>query len=142
MQHNTAGITLSNFIGNAGGNNCVFTFAIVIDQQAGNRQTTINQLRLCELIDKNGETLKSIILKIADDNSLGEDFKKWIETENTFCNTLVDRIVTGYPKDEKIDLPYTDNMLNTSELFHLWVIEGPKDILKEIPFDKTGFHRT
>ena len=94
----------------------------------------------CELIDKNGETLKSIILKIADDNSLGEDFKKWIETENTFCNTLVDRIVTGYPKDEKIDLPYTDNMLNTSELFHLWVIEGPKDILKEIPFDKTGLN--
>ena len=53
MQHNTAGITLSNFISNAGGNNGVFTFAIVIDQQAGNRQTTINQLRLCELIDKN-----------------------------------------------------------------------------------------
>lgn len=52
MQHNTAGITLSNFIGNAGGNNGVFTFAIVIDQQAGNRQTTINQLRLRELIDK------------------------------------------------------------------------------------------
>ncbi len=94
----------------------------------------------CELIDKNGETLKSIILKIADDNSLGEDFKKWIECENTFCNTLVDRIVTGYPKDEKIDLPYTDNMLNTSELFHLWVIEAPKDILKEIPFDKTGLN--
>ena len=94
----------------------------------------------CELIDKNGETLKSIILKIADDNSLGEDFKKWIECENTFCNTLVDRIVTGYPKDEKIDLPYTDNMLNTSELFHLWVIEAPKDILNEIPFDKTGLN--
>ena len=53
MQHYTAGIALSNFIGNAGGNNGVFTFAIVIDQQAGNRQTTINQLRLCELIDKN-----------------------------------------------------------------------------------------
>ena len=91
----------------------------------------------CELIDKNGETLKKIILKIADDNKLGNDFKLWIENKNTFCNTLVDRIVTGYPKDEKIDLPYTDNMLNTSELFHLWVIEGPKDILKEIPFDKT-----
>lgn len=94
----------------------------------------------CELIDKNGETLKNIILKIADDNKLGNDFKLWIENKNTFCNTLVDRIVTGYPRDEKIDLPYTDNMLNTSELFHLWVIEGPKDILKEIPFDKTGLN--
>ncbi|MBR3933360.1 MAG: tagaturonate reductase [Clostridia bacterium] len=94
----------------------------------------------CELIDKNGETLKSIILKIANDNSLGEDFKLWVKNENIFCNTLVDRIVTGYPRDEKIDLEYTDNMLNTSELFHLWVIEGPKDILKEIPFDKTGLN--
>ncbi len=52
MQHNTAGNTLSNFIGNAGGNNGVFTFVIVIDQQAGNRQTTINQLRLSDFIDK------------------------------------------------------------------------------------------
>ena len=94
----------------------------------------------CELIDKNGETLKGIILKIADDNKLGEEFKLWVEKENIFCNTLVDRIVTGYPKDENIDLGYTDNMLNTSELFHLWVIEGPKDILKEIPFDKTGLN--
>ncbi len=94
----------------------------------------------CELIDKNGETLKSIILKLADDFNLGESFKLWVENENIFCNTLVDRIVTGYPRDEKFDLGYTDNMLNTSELFHLWVIEGPNDILKEIPFDKTGLN--
>jgi len=94
----------------------------------------------CELIDKNGETLKSIILKYADLWDLGEKFKKWVEEKNIFCNTLVDRIVTGYPKDEKIELGYEDNMLNTSELFHLWVIEGPKKILKELPFDKTGLN--
>lgn len=91
----------------------------------------------CELIDKNGENLKKCILKYADNWDLGEEFKNWIETENIFCNTLVDRIVTGYPKGEKIDLGYEDNMLNTSELFHLWVIEGPRFILKELPFDKT-----
>lgn len=94
----------------------------------------------CELIDKNGETLKSIILKYADDWNLGEEFKSWVDKKNVFCNTLVDRIVTGYPKDEKIDLGYEDNMLNTSELFHLWVIEGPQEILKELPFDKTGLN--
>lgn len=94
----------------------------------------------CELIDKNGETLREYILKYADDWNLGEEFKTWVKEKNTFCNTLVDRIVTGYPRDEKIDLGYEDNMLNTSELFHLWVIEGPKDILKEIPFDKTGLN--
>ena len=94
----------------------------------------------CELIEKNGATLRSIVLKYADDWNLGDDFKKWIETDNTFCNTLVDRIVTGYPRDEKIDLGYEDNMVNTSELFHLWVIEGSKDILNTIPLDKTGLN--
>ena len=94
----------------------------------------------CELIEKNGETLKKIILQYADLWSLGNDFKKWVNEKNVFCNTLVDRIVTGYPKDEKIDLGYEDNMLNTSELFHLWVIEAPKSLLDEIPFDKTGLN--
>ena len=94
----------------------------------------------CELIDKNGENLKAIILKYADDWALGENFKTWVNNENIFCNTLVDRIVTGYPKDENIDLGYEDNMLNTSEIFHLWVIEGPKSITEELPLDKTGLN--
>ena len=90
----------------------------------------------CELIDKNGLTLKRVILQYADLWNLGEDFKAWVENKNIFCNTLVDRINTGYPKDEKIDLGYEDNMLNTSEYFHLWVIDGYKELCKEIPFDK------
>jgi len=90
----------------------------------------------CELIDKNGENLKKCILQYADLWELGEDFKKWIENENIFCNTLVDRINTGYPKDEKIELDYEDNMINTSEYFHLWVIEGYNELFNEIPFDK------
>ena len=94
----------------------------------------------CELIDKNGYNLKNCILKYADLWNLGEDFKKFVEEDNVFCNTLVDRIVTGYPRDEKIDVGYEDNMLNTSEIFHLWVIEGPDSIVKEFPFDKTGLN--
>ena len=94
----------------------------------------------CELIDKNGENLKKCILKYADLWALGNDFKEWIENENIFCNTLVDRINTGYPKDEKIELDYEDNMINTSEYFHLWVIEGYKELFEEIPFDKCGLN--
>ena len=94
----------------------------------------------CELIDKNGSTLKKYVLQYADLWNMGEEFKVWIEKENIFCNTLVDRIVTGYPRDEKIDLGYEDNMLNTSELFHLWVIEGPRGITNEFPFDKAGLN--
>ncbi|MEE0409322.1 MAG: tagaturonate reductase, partial [Clostridia bacterium] len=90
----------------------------------------------CELIDKNGENLKACVLKYADLWELGDAFKAWIENENIFCNTLVDRINTGYPKDEKIELDFEDNLVNTSEYFHLWVIEGYNGLCDEIPFDK------
>ena len=94
----------------------------------------------CELIDKNGEQLKKCVLQYADLWNLGDSFKNWIEKDNIFCNTLVDRINTGYPKGEDIDLGYEDKMLNTSEYFHLWVISGYKDLCKEIPFDKCGLN--
>ena len=94
----------------------------------------------CELIDKNGEKLKECILKYADLWNLGDDFKNWIENDNIFCNTLVDRINTGYPRDEVIDVGFDDKMLNTSEYFHLWVISGYDDLCKEIPFDKCGLN--
>ena len=92
----------------------------------------------CELIDKNGENLRSCVLKYADLWNLGEDFKAWLQNENIFCNTLVDRINTGYPKDE--DTGIDDKMLNTSEYFHLWVIEGYADLFSELPFDKCGLN--
>ena len=88
----------------------------------------------CELIDRNGDNLKKTVLQYADLWNLGDDFVAWIEKENIFCNTLVDRINTGYPKDEKLDLRYEDQMVNTSEFFHLWVIETEYDIEKELPF--------
>lgn len=94
----------------------------------------------CELIDKNGENLKACILKYADLWSLSDAFKAWIENDNIFCNTLVDRINTGYPKDEVIDVGFDDKMINTSEYFHLWVIEGYNDLCQEIPFDKCGLN--
>ena len=98
----------------------------------------------CELIEKNGQTLKKYVLEYAKLWNFGTDFEKWVGNKNIFCNTLVDRIVTGYPRDEKIDLGYEDNMLDTSEIFHLWVIEAKDDeqkILKnEFPFEKAGLN--
>lgn len=94
----------------------------------------------CELIDKNGAKLKEIVTRYAKEWNLGDDFLKWLEEENYFCSTLVDRIVTGYPKDEDMELGYEDNMVNTSEVFHLWVIEGDKKYAEELPFDKIGLN--
>ena len=94
----------------------------------------------CELIDRNGDNLKKCILQYADLWSLGEGFKSWVEKENVFTNTLVDRINTGYPKGEDLGLGYEDNMVNTSEFFHLWVIETDFDIERELPFSKAGLN--
>ncbi len=98
----------------------------------------------CELIDKNGDNLKACILKYAADWNLGDDFVNWIENENHFTNTLVDRIVTGYPRDNAKELEasygYEDNSINTAEIFHLWVIEGKKELAEEIPFHKYGMN--
>ena len=81
----------------------------------------------CELINYNSDTLKEIILKYIDNWELGDKFKTWLLDHSTFHNTLVDRIVPGYPKDQIEDynkqLDYQDNLIVTAETFFLWVIE-------------------
>ena len=94
----------------------------------------------CELIDRNGDNLKRCVLEYAKLWELGAEFEKWINEQNVFTNTLVDRINTGYPKGEELDLGYEDNMVNTSEYFHLWVIETDYDIESELPFSKAGLN--
>ena len=95
----------------------------------------------CELIDQNGETLKRIVLRYAREWQLGETFIDWVTHCNTFCNTLVDRIVTGYNREEAEKAGMADDKLfDTSELFHLWVIEGGGHYEKELPFAKAGLH--
>ncbi|MCL2864431.1 MAG: tagaturonate reductase [Lachnospiraceae bacterium] len=94
----------------------------------------------CELIDNNGKELEQCVLKYARQWELGADFISWLTAENVFCSTLVDRIVTGYPhkEAEKLwqTLGYKDHLINTGELFALWVIEGPDWIKKEFPVEE------
>lgn len=96
----------------------------------------------CELIDRNGDNLKKIILQYAEEWNLGAEFVAWVEDNNIFCNTLVDRIVPGYPRDkvEQLtqELGYKDNLIVEGEQFHLWVIEGPASVEAEFPSAKCG----
>ena len=92
----------------------------------------------CELIDNNGDELKKCVVKYAEFWGLEDAFITWINNENTFSNTLVDRIVTGYPNDETAQLHKDDKFLDTAEIFHLWVIEG--DFEDELPLKKAGFN--
>lgn len=96
----------------------------------------------CELIDNNGQELRKCVLKYAKQWELGEAFVQWVEKENIFCSTLVDRIVTGFPRAEAAALNeengYEDNLLDTGETFGFWVIEGPQSLKKELPFEEAG----
>lgn len=96
----------------------------------------------CELINYNSDTLKNVILKYIEDWNLGADFKTWVLENNSFHNTLVDRIVPGYPKDEIAEynkqLDYSDNLIVTAETFFLWVIEGDDALRAKLPFHKTS----
>jgi len=95
-----------------------------------------------ELIDDNGIMLKKCVLKLAQLWNLGEDFVAWLKEACVFTSTLVDRIVTGYPKatqeEEWKQLGYIDRIMVTGEPFALWVIESDKDISQELPLPDAG----
>ncbi len=98
----------------------------------------------CELIDHNGDTLKEVLLKLAEIKGMDKKFINWITDANRFYNTLVDRIVPGYPRDEAAqiaeELGYVDNNLVVGEIFHLWVIDGPKGLEAKLPAPKAGLN--
>ncbi|MBQ7733601.1 MAG: tagaturonate reductase [Synergistaceae bacterium] len=98
----------------------------------------------CELIDNNGKELLSCVNKYIDSWGLDNSFKSWVNDKNTFCSTLVDRIVPGRIRDPK-ELEalnkangYEDNLLDVGEVFGVWVIEGPAGLEDKLPFKKAG----
>lgn len=96
----------------------------------------------CELIDNNGKELQKCVLQYVQHWKLGEDFYNWVIEKNKFSNTLVDRIVTGYPNEEAEvlckEIGYPDKLMDTTESYHLWVIEG--NFENEFPLQKAGFN--
>ena len=95
-----------------------------------------------ELIDDNGIELERCVNEFITLWKLPEDFRTWVKESCNFCSTLVDRIVTGYPRghEEEIwqELGYEDRLVVTAEPFALWVIESQKDLSEELPFVKAG----
>ncbi|MBT1167189.1 tagaturonate reductase [Bifidobacterium simiarum] len=97
----------------------------------------------CELIADNGTTLKADLIEQAKRYGYGEDFVEWIGSANKFCNTLVDRIVPGYPRDraEELwnELGYVDNNMVKAEPFLLWVVSGDTEAIdKALPAKQLG----
>lgn len=98
----------------------------------------------CELIEDNGSTLKQYVLKHAAANQLGADFETWVSTSCHFYDTLVDRIVPGFPKETiheiKEEIGFDDNLVVKGEYFHVWAIGGDSIIKEKLPLDKAGLN--
>ena len=98
----------------------------------------------CELIDNNGKELLKCVNRYIDDWKLDGDFRRWVNEENIFCSTLVDRIVPGRIRDPKeVEAlaeanGYEDPLTDVGEVFGIWVIEGPEGLEDRLPFKKAG----
>ena len=94
-----------------------------------------------ELIPDNGKKLEAIVIELANFNQLGEEFIEWLQANNRFCNSLVDRIVPGKPDATVLaeienELGYTDQLLSMSEPYRLWAIEGDAKVAEVLSFAK------
>jgi tagaturonate reductase len=98
----------------------------------------------CELINRNGDKLRKAVLMMASNWKLEPEFTAWVMSACVFANTLVDRIVTGFPRGEINRLTakagYEDVLYDSCEQFHFWVIEGPESLRAELPLEKCGFN--
>ena len=92
-----------------------------------------------ELIGNNADELFRCVEKYIDLWQLPEAFREWNRTENFYCNTLVDRIVSGFPRDEALRerlwklVGERDDLLSVAEPFGLWVIESKGKIADLLP---------
>ncbi|HCR17466.1 MAG TPA: altronate dehydrogenase [Candidatus Latescibacteria bacterium] len=75
----------------------------------------------CELVEKNGDCLRGLVLKQADRWGLDADLRDWVEQKVIWLNTLVDRIVSGRP--DQHPLLMDDSLLTVAEPYAMWAIE-------------------
>lgn len=98
----------------------------------------------CELIDNNGKELLNCVNRYIEDWKLGDAFRCWVNEENIFCSTLVDRIVPGRIRsaEEAARLTelngYEDPLTDVGECFGVWIIEGPAGLDDKLPFKAAG----
>jgi tagaturonate reductase len=98
----------------------------------------------CELIDDNGDQLRSVLLELAQGRKMSQEFQNYLTTSCHFTSTLVDRIVPGFPKEEFAslcqDFGYIDNNMDKGEYFHLFVLKNEPFVERKFPVDRIGLH--
>ena len=80
----------------------------------------------CELVEQNADVLRELVVNQAEIWGIGADAASWVRSENRWCNTLVDRIVSAPPDDHP--LLAKDPLLSVTEPFALWAVETRDDL--------------
>ncbi len=93
----------------------------------------------CELLTQNGLVLHKLLVEVAKKWRLKKEFLEWIDLNNQFCSSLVDRIIPGDPNSEEQhqyeeELGYKDDLITVSEKYRLWAIEGDDKTYAKLPF--------
>lgn len=101
----------------------------------------------CELIERNGEVLRDCVLRHLADAAPVTGLREYIEQDCVFCNTLVDRIVSGRPDAESAvrfarELGEQDETLVCAEPFHFLAVQPPAgyDLEAELPLKAAGLN--
>ncbi|WP_310831705.1 tagaturonate reductase [Paenibacillus pedocola] len=122
------------------------TYLLYLRYQAYQGSSTHGLIFLpCELLEGNGDVLRETVLHYAEDWNLPQTFQDWVRLHNRFLNSLVDRIVTGYPEEEQAEAWFEewgvrDNMLCTAEPYHVWAIEAEPEMENILPFRTAGLN--
>ena len=100
--------------------------------------------KILTLRDHNGEELKRVLLELAKIRGMDEGFVNWLTAANHFTNTLVDRIVPGYPRDTAKEIceetGFADNNIVKGGIFHLWVLQKEPFVQEKLPADRPGLN--
>ena len=82
----------------------------------------------CELIENNGQTLKEYVLRYLENDAAYD----YVKNECRFYDTLVDRIVSGFPADyERFDAD--DQLMVAVEPFAFLAVKGAAGLLERLP---------
>ncbi len=88
----------------------------------------------CELLPDNGNLLRGFVLDHAKAWGLADGFTAWIDEKVLFVNSLVDRIVPGFPSHLDLKLKESDPFLVQAEPYALWAIQGTESAKAKLPF--------
>ena len=95
-----------------------------------------------ELINNNADRLLEYVDRYITLWDLPEAFRAWNRQKNFYCNTLVDRIVSGYPRDPDTKahlealIGGKDPLMTVGEPFGLWVVENKGALSQYLPAGK------